>query len=147
MHASDISKVYKLEVLCQPYPWPRSFFRSQLRHGASCWVLEKGSELVGFGIVVIEKESAHILNMCVRPQYRQRGLGHRILLQLLDSTRKKKARYAWLEVRRTNFTAIRLYHRLGFRQKQIFRHYYPMRRGREDGVIMVADLTKNYRNG
>ena len=142
MQPSDLPKVYALESQCQLYPWPPWIFRRQLRTRASCWVLELDDEIIGFGIVVIVKHMAHIMNMCVAPGYRRLGLGRCIMLQLLNVAKHQHARYAWLEVRRSNQAAILLYRKLGFRQKKIRKHYYLLRRGREDGITMVAQLGK-----
>lgn len=136
----DLSEVYELEKLCQTYPWPRWWFRKTLRGGASGWLLEKDSRIIGFGILRVDKTRAHILNMCVAPEYRHRGLGRRIMLQLLVVARKQHARQAWLEVRATNHTAILLYRKLGFHMQSIRKHYYLKRSGRENAIVMARKL-------
>ena len=59
MQESDLPDVHQLEVMSQPIPWPRWFFRRQLRKGASCWVLEEGNKIVGFGIIAFEGLGAY----------------------------------------------------------------------------------------
>jgi ribosomal-protein-alanine N-acetyltransferase len=139
MQDKDLGAVYKLERLCQPRPWPAWYFRKQLRT-ASCWVLEQQGMLIGFGIVSMVKHWAHIMNMCVAPGYRHRGLGGCIMLQLLKVARQQHATHAWLEVRPTNFPAISLYRRLGFRKKQIRKNYYLLPSGRVNAIVMVQRL-------
>jgi predicted acetyltransferase len=73
--------------------------------------------IVGFGIFVMVKNWAHIMNMGVAPGYRRRGLGRRIMLHMLTMAKRQHARYSWLEVRSTNYPAINLYRKLGFRKK------------------------------
>lgn len=75
MRDADLPAVHRLEVSSQPVPWPLWFFRRQLRSSASCWVLVADEAIIGFGIVAFEKDRAHIMNMCVAPGYRRRGLG------------------------------------------------------------------------
>jgi ribosomal-protein-alanine N-acetyltransferase len=140
MLQADLPSVHCLEVMSQPLPWPLWLFRRQLRSGASCWVLEAGGEIAGFGIVAIDKHRAHIMNMCVAPGYRRRGLGRRIMLHLLDVARHRHCRGAWLEVRRSNRPAVVLYRKLGFRTRRICKGYYPTRRGRLNGALMVRPL-------
>ncbi len=140
MQESDLPGVHRLEVRSQPLHWPLWFFRSQLRKGASCWVLEEGEEILGFGILACEKNGAHIMNMCVAPQYRRRGLGRRILLHLLGIAKHRRCRRAWLEVRRSNRPAILLYRKLGFRGTQIRKSYYPGRKGRQNGLLMARPV-------
>ena len=69
-----------------------------------------------------------------------RGLGRRIMLQLLVVARKQHARQAWLEVRATNHTAILLYRKLGFHMQGIRKHYYLKRSGRENAIVMARKL-------
>ena len=140
MKESDLHGVYALEVASQPLPWPRWFFRRQLRTGASCWVLEQGEHIIGFGIVAFVKDRAHIMNLCVAPGYRRRGLGRRIMLQLLRAARQHHCQRAWLEVRPTNRAAVLLYRKLGFRQKQVIRAYYPSPSGRNNALCMARAL-------
>lgn len=139
MQDKDLRAVYKLEKLCQPRPWPNWYFRKQLR-SASCWVFEHHGMVIGFGIVSMIKNWAHIMNMCIAPSYRRRGLGHRILLHLLKIAGQQHASHAWLEVRPTNLPAISLYRKLGFRKIQIRKNYYVTPSGRENAIVMVRGV-------
>ena len=139
MQEKDIRAVYKLEKLCQPRPWPSWYFRKQLRT-SSCWVLEHQGMDVGFGIVSMVKDWAHIMNMCVAPGYRRRGLGRRILLQLLQVAKRHHAHHAWLEVRPSNLPAVNLYRKMGFRKIQIRKNYYMLPSGKENALVMVRRL-------
>ena len=140
MHEPDLPGVSRLERTGQPFPWPLWCFRTQLRKGASCWVLEQGKEIIGFGIVAFAADSAHIMNMSVAPEHRRRGMGRRILLHLLAVARQRHSRRAWLEVRPTNRAAILLYRKLGFRTRQIRKGYYLARTGRQKALVMARPL-------
>ena len=140
MQLADLPMVHQLELISQPAPWPRWFFRRQLRSDASCWVLEVNKEIIGFGIVTFVKGWAHIMNMCVAPAYRQQGLGLRILQHLLHAAGKRRCRWAWLEVRYTNLPAVSLYRKLGFRITRIRKGYYRTRQGLQDGLVMVRPI-------
>ena len=139
MQEKDLRAVYKLEKLGQPRPWPAWYFRKQLRT-ASCWVLEQQGMIVGFGIFAMVKHWAHIMNMGVAPGYRRRGLGRRIMLHMLTMAKRQHARYSWLEVRSTNYPAINLYRKLGFRKKQVRKNYYLMPSGAMNAIVMVRQL-------
>ena len=140
MQEHDLPAVHRLEKQSQPYPWPQWCFRSLIRSGASCWVLEQNGEIIGFGIFNVRINRAHIMNMCVAPEYRRHGLGRRIMLHMLSMAKKNHARRAWLEVRATNRTAILLYRKLGFRAREIRKGYYLTRRGRQNAIIMSRKL-------
>lgn len=140
MQQRDLPAVYRLEEASQVFPWPHWFFRRILRRHASCWILEIDNEVIGFGILAMEKGHAHIMNMCVASGYRRRGLGRRILLQLLTIAKKQHARKVWLEVRTGNRPARLLYRKLGFRSEAIRRGYYLAPHGRQNAIIMARKL-------
>lgn len=140
MHAADLPAVYGLEVLGQPVPWSKSFFRRVLRRGASCWVLERDGEIFGFGIISFADSWAHIMNMAVAPAYRRRGLGRRMMLHLLRVAKQHGCRRVSLEVRPTNQAAVSLYRQLRFRFRAIHKHYYPTRGRRQDALILARSL-------
>jgi ribosomal-protein-alanine N-acetyltransferase len=76
------------------------------------------------------------LNVCVREEYRGRGVARRVLLYLLDRARTAGMYEAFLEVRPSNTAAARLYHSLGFEQVGVRRGYYQATTGREDAAVL-----------
>ena len=83
MDESDVEAVACIERACYQFPWSENIFRDCLRVGYVCRVLEIGGVLIGHGILSIGAGEAHVLNVCVRPEYRCRGLGRRLLEYLL----------------------------------------------------------------
>lgn len=141
MLTADLPAVMALERQSQPTPWPAWCFRRLLRKKASSWVYEQEAAIVGFGIMLYDRDWAHIMNLCVAPDYRRRGLGWRMLSHLLQEARSHGAVRAWLEVRPTNRVAICLYKNLGFRLKGRRRGYYlPSPKGRRDAMVMIRNL-------
>jgi ribosomal-protein-alanine N-acetyltransferase len=83
---------------------------------------------------------AHILNLCIAERQRCRGLARQLLLRLLESATAAGAQEAFLEVRPSNTTAIRLYLALGFEQVGMRRGYYQAINGREDAAVLRLAL-------
>jgi [ribosomal protein S18]-alanine N-acetyltransferase len=79
---------------------------------------------------------AHILNVCVREEYRSRGFARKIMQYLLERAAAAGMSEAFLEVRPSNVAAARLYHSLGFEQVGIRRGYYQATGGREDAAVL-----------
>jgi ribosomal-protein-alanine N-acetyltransferase len=136
MHELDIPVVVAVERSSYQFPWSEGIFRDCLRVGYICRVIEVGSDIAGYGIMSIGAGEAHILNVCVRTEYRGRGLARRLLLYLLDRARNAGMYEAFLEVRPSNTTAARLYHALGFEQVGLRRGYYQATTGREDAAVL-----------
>jgi len=140
MRDADIAAVLAIENRAYPFPWTEGIFRDCLRVGYACCVLEIGYVLVAYGVLASGMDEAHLLNLCVREEFRSRGLGRRLLEHLLDLSQQSGARTAYLEVRPANTGAIRLYQGLGFVQIGVRRGYYQADVGREDALVMRKDL-------
>ncbi len=138
----DVSAVAAVERASYQFPWSEGIFRDCVRVGYLCRVVECAGVVIGHGIVSTGAGEAHILNVCVRPEYRCRGIGRQLLRYLLDRARALGMAEAFLEVRPSNTTAIRLYQTLGFEQVGVRRGYYQATHGREDAAVLRLALTR-----
>jgi len=142
MHELDVPTVVAIERAGYQFPWSEGIFRDCLRVGYTCRVVDCGGEIAGYGIMSVGAGEAHILNVCIREEYRCRGLARKLLLYLLDRARAAGMYEAFLEVRPTNTVASRLYLSLGFEQVGIRRGYYQATVGREDACVLRRVLNK-----
>ncbi len=140
MTHADIAAVAAIEVSAYEFPWSRGIFRSCLDNGHKCWVLERQGELLGYGILSIGADEAHILNLCVAPACQGQGHGAHLLRRLLDLARWHRAKRIFLEVRPSNELARAMYERAGFNEIGRRPGYYPAHRGREDAIVMAMEL-------
>jgi ribosomal-protein-alanine N-acetyltransferase len=141
MQEADLAAVLALETRSYAFPWTEGIFRDCLRVGYFCSVLEIDYLLAGYGVISSAAGEAHLLNLCVREEFRCRGLGRRLLDHLLDLASHSGARLVFLEVRPGNTAAIRLYETMFFQQIGMRRGYYQAEGGREDALVMRRDLT------
>ncbi len=135
MVEDDVPAVISAERAGYAFPWSEGIFRDCLRAGYVCRVAELDELLVGYGILSVGAGEAHVLNLCVRPEYRCRGLGRRMLQQLIDLSRVAAAQDLFLEVRPSNLAAVRLYQAMELLQVGVRRGYYQAENGREDAVV------------
>ena len=140
MKQLDIDAVAAIENRSYVVPWTPGFFRDCLRAGHQCWVLEAGTQLLGYGVLSAAAGEAHILNICIAPEYQGRGHGRRLLRRLIDLARWHKAQQVFLEVRPSNPAAIALYRDEGFNEIGLRPNYYPSAKGREDAIVMALEL-------
>ena len=139
MRASDLDLVVASENLSLQNPWSKRVFSDCLRSGYECWVLATRDRIVAHGVLSVGAGEAHVLTICVHPDFRQMGYGRRMLKHLLDKGAKNAAKVCFLEVRPSNKVAIALYLSFGFVQVGERRHYYPANPGeqvREDALIL-----------
>ncbi len=143
MRPSDLDLVVQSENLSLQNPWSKRIFSDCLRSGYECWVLASRDRIMAHGVLSAAAGEAHVLTLCVHPDFRQQGFGRRMLRHLLDKGFRKGAQTAFLEVRPSNKTAIALYLATGFVQVGERRQYYPADPGhtlREDALILSRAL-------
>jgi len=141
MRADDLDEIMPVEVDLYPFPWTRGNFRDSLNAGYSAWTLRASEgELIGYAVVMIALDEAHLLNLSVARSYQRRGHGWRMLDAMAAIARDHGARSMLLEVRPGNLTGQRLYGRYGFEQIGRRPGYYPAAGGREDAIVMRVAL-------
>ena len=140
MHEGDVDAVMEVERRAYPFPWTRGIFLDCLRVGHAGRVLERDGRLLGYAMLSIAAEEAHVLNVCVDPQCQSRGLGRQLLRELVAEARRQRAVRVFLEVRPSNAQAIALYHSEGFNEIGRRPRYYPADNGREDALVMAMEL-------
>ncbi|MEZ5459916.1 MAG: ribosomal protein S18-alanine N-acetyltransferase [Steroidobacteraceae bacterium] len=142
MTEADLPSVVAVERNAYQFPWSEGIFRDCLRVGYTCRVVELAGEVIGHGILSVGAGEAHVLNVCVREEFRCRGVGRRLMDYLLERGRAAGMAEAFLEVRPSNTAAIRLYQSMGFRQVGLRRGYYQAVGGREDAAVLRKALAK-----
>ena len=93
-------------------------------------VAERNGAIAGFLITREVVGEIEILNVAVDPELRRRGIAKTLLNQVLESFRGA----VFLEVRKSNEAAQKLYESLGFRLAGLRRNYY--QNPPEDAVVM-----------
>jgi ribosomal-protein-alanine N-acetyltransferase len=93
--------------------------------------------IVGFAGGWIMADELHITEIAVRGSYRCRGIGHLLLISIIETSLPLRAQYATLEVRVTNIPAQKLYEEFGFAKVGVRKAYYSD--NREDALIMTTD--------
>lgn len=140
MRENDLDAVIAIEQRAYPFPWTRGIFRDCLRADYPAWVLQLDGGVIGYGVLSIAADEAHILNLCTDPDAQGRGHGRRLLRSLLQIARGRGVRRMFLEVRPSNPHAIALYHDEGFNEIGRRPRYYPAKDGREDALVMAMEL-------
>lgn len=140
MREHDLTRLIEVEQRAYEFPWTLGIFGDCLRAGYCCWSLLLGERLIGYSIMVVTLDEAHILNICVDPDYQRRGFAQKLLDQLLQLALRHRASMVFLEVRPSNLAARQLYARNGFAQIAVRRNYYPAHEGREDALVLSRNF-------
>jgi ribosomal-protein-alanine N-acetyltransferase len=140
MRAEDLATVSAMENASYDFPWSAGIFSDCVKAGHPCWVLCVDQDIAGYGILSMGAGEAHVLNLCIGPDFRGRGLGRHLLGRLLDIARWNGAERVFLEVRPSNPLAKTLYESVGFNEIGRRPRYYPAKNGREDAIVMALDM-------
>lgn len=121
-----IDEVLPLEVdLFGPQRWTAAMFWNELANGHDYIAAFENGELVGYaGMVVMPPNEAWINTIGVRRDRQRRGIGRRLLEELLAIARRRGVRHTLLEVAVDNVGAQRLYRAFGFETVGVRRGYY-----------------------
>lgn len=140
MQLSDLDAIMAIEPRIYPYPWSRGNFSDSLNAGYSCWVFEEGTNVIGYAVLMLVLDEAHLLNLSISLAYQGRGKGRALLEQMMQIARNHGALNIFLEVRPSNKAAVSLYANSGFNEMAVRRGYYPAAGGREDAILMGMAL-------
>jgi ribosomal-protein-alanine N-acetyltransferase len=140
MRPGDLAVVAELEKGLYEFPWSLGNFRDSLEAGYDCWVACHGERVVGYAILMVALDEAHLLNLAVAAGWQNHGIGRAFLDFMLGVAREAKCQIVYLEVRPSNAAARHLYRKAGFQQIAIRPSYYPARSGREDALFLGITL-------
>ena len=136
MISFDLEPVIAIEAESYEFPWTIGILSDCLRVGYKCFVYEVDGEIRGYAIISFVLDEAHLLNICIAPQYQGKGYGYAFLDWLLHFAKESGAKTMYLEVRISNNRAINLYQAMGFNETGIRRNYYPAKSGKEDAQLL-----------
>lgn len=137
---TSLSRLIKIENNCKKSPWTRKMLQQSLE-ADHVWTVKIDSSIIGFIIFSTVLDEMNILNICIDPEYQRQGHGQFLLQQVIDYARKQRLKNIYLEVRISNNRAIKLYHKLGFKNLSIRKNYYPTNDSREDAIVLAFQLT------
>ena len=96
-----------------------------------------GKRVLGYSCFWSLSGEVQLVNIAVHPDLRGKGLGRRLLNHLLLEAESREAEKIFLEVRPSNWAAIGLYERLGF--KVLYRRLGYYTPEGEDALVMVRE--------
>lgn len=140
MLVTDLDEVIVIEKEVFLFPWTRGNFGDSISSGYHCYVLELGGHIFGYGVMTIGLDEAHLLTLSVTAGWQQEGWGEKLLQHFICLAKENHARSVFLEVRKSNLGAARLYERIGFTRIATRSGYYPAMGGCEDAIVMELTL-------
>ena len=108
MSSDDLDDVIAIENNVYPHPWTRGNFVDSLNAGYHAWIAAIGRRIIGYSIVMIGAEEAHLLNLSIAAHWQRRGIGRQLLTFMRKLAADYGARRMFLEVRPSNVAGLGL---------------------------------------
>lgn len=135
MCQADLEEVAALEQTIFSMPWSQKGFDAAIRQDAALYLTARlDGKLAGYCGLLQSFDEADITNVAVAPQFRNQGVAHAMLTQLMRNGKDRGIENFTLEVRAGNEAALHLYEKLGFERVGVRRNFYE--KPQEDAVIM-----------
>ena len=150
LDALHLDAILAIEQASYDFPWSRGNFADSIAEGYRCQGLflqaAAGAQpaLAGYSIVMRGVDEAHLLNIAVAPAFRGQKLAVLLLDQLCAWARLEHLDYIWLEVRRSNLRAQKLYLDYGMHTVGQRKNYYRTADGHEDALVMNCPLAPDF---
>lgn len=132
----DVEALLDIERDNSMSPWNEKQFRDAKDY---IYVLTLDYIPVGYIALSYAADQAELQNLSVGKAHQNLGFGKKLLNHALGNL-PNSINQIFLEVRVSNFRAIRLYTVLGFNQVGYRRDYYPTEFTREDALVMELQL-------
>lgn len=130
-----IPAILVIEKRSNGAPWSERSFRNELNHPYGIFrVAMEGPDVVGYAGAWLPIDEAHITTVAVAPEHRRKGIGRRLIIELLRLAKERGMVCSTLEVRAGNDPARELYTSLGYVVSARRKAYYPD--NQEDALVM-----------
>lgn len=117
--------------------WNYSILKSELESSNSYYIVVKdNSNIVGFAGIKLVIPDCDIMNIVVKKDFRNQGLGSLLLKNLINLAKSLGVRNIFLEVDEKNAPAISLYNKYGFKTISKRKNYYK----ENDAIIMNKEI-------
>ena len=115
--------------------WNYEILKSELESNNSYFFVAKNisGEIVGFAGIKVILDEADIMNIVVKKDFRNNGIGSLLLDYLISYSKSINLKTITLEVNEINIPAIKLYEKFDFEKLGIRKKYY---NGENDAIIM-----------
>jgi ribosomal-protein-alanine N-acetyltransferase len=147
----DLDGVIEVNEKELPEDYPYFFYKSILDNYPESFLIAQNSsgKIVGYIMWRVEKapsldslryiNKGHLVSIAVSNEYRQQGIAKQLLSNSMLAIKKYKIHDYVLEVRVTNYNAIRLYEQYKFQIANIKKNYY---RDGENAYYMTLNAKK-----
>lgn len=136
MSETHIKDVAEIERECFSSPWSENALREELTNeNARFFVAENENGTLGYCGMHIVFGECYITNVAVKEKYRGQGIATSLMKKLEEVMINENGDFITLEVRESNFKAISLYEKLGYKKVGMRKNFYS--NPKENAILMT----------
>ena len=138
MNLDDLNSIKNILISDFDDFWNYNILKQELECKNSNFIVVKNEnfEILGFAGFKVIVDEADIMNIVVKKNFRNKGIGSFLLDNLISIAKNLNLNIITLEVSKKNLTAISLYKKFGFKNLGIRKKYY----NGIDGFVMSKKL-------
>lgn len=123
------------------YPlWSKKNFNDSLMANDYFKILTNNNLVCAFIVVKLMDHECELINLGVTKIFQKKGLATLLIKNLINYCQQNQVNEIFLEVRKSNFKAIKLYDKLNFNELGTRFNYYNNKEKKEDAIIMGLNL-------
>lgn len=140
MTAADLPAVAAIERACFSRPWSeRGFADAIAQPGNLFLVAETGDgRVAAYCGLYTAADEGEITNVAVTESARERGIGSSLVAAICQEAKRRGVSRIFLEVRRSNDAAGKLYAKAGFAECGVRKNFYEF--PSEDAIVMTLQM-------
>lgn len=141
LNKEHIDQLVLLEKECFTLDaWSKEMLEPCFNGGGYYALGYKEESLVGYLLASENPWEMEILSICVKKDYRGKGIAVKLLQNLINYSIKTNKEKIFLEVRKSNFSALNLYKKMGFTAIYERKKYY---QNTEDAIVMELSVNES----
>ena len=139
MEAKDLDEVLDIEAISSLSPWSKNMFLEEMANPfAYCFIIQREMiskhQVMGFICFRNIGDESEILDICVHPQYRQMGIGKRLMEFYIGFCKTLDIKMFHLEVSGLNRSAVHFYQQFSYQSLGKRKKFY---QGKFDALLMT----------
>lgn len=135
-----LPQAYNIHTQVTFSPWQYSTFADATTAPYTMRLAMQNNAVAGYAQILMVVDEATLMDIAVDPTLQGQGIGGLLLQDVILQSATAGMASIWLEVRKSNLTAIHLYEQHNFAVQEVRKQYYPAADGREDALIMSLSL-------
>lgn len=131
----NIQEMLKIEKKAFVSHWSKQTFIDELSAENGYYIVAReGDRILGYTGFRHVLDEGHITTLAVHHKFRKKGIGQKLVEQLINGAKNKELKKLFLEVRQSNIAAQKIYKKANFKVIDRRREYY--QRPVEDAIVM-----------